>query len=54
LARFVFILVHILDASDMSRMKSCSEAPSGLCIFLCVLPTLMKIGVCSDVLIQLL
>jgi hypothetical protein len=54
LARFVFVLVWILDASDMSGMKSLSEAPSGLYIFLCLLTALAKTIVCSDVLIQFL
>jgi hypothetical protein len=54
LARFVFVLVWILDASDMSGMKSLSEAPSGLYIFLCLLTAPAKTIVCSDVLIQFL
>jgi hypothetical protein len=43
LARFIFILARVLDASHMSGMKSSFEAPHGLLIFLRLLPARTRI-----------
>lgn len=53
LAGFVFLLARVIDGLDISRRKPPFEAPATL-QFLRLLSMLMKIIVCSDILVHLL